>query len=104
MWNTVVSLALPLTFSQIADGGDLEPQMLGLTTKFNKMQKDTINNENPAIGNVLLAGVPMRVFGEEIVETTEGCPFCEDGKVTSGTWLQRGATGTPCCWSCYVKA
>jgi hypothetical protein len=46
---------LPLTFSQIADGGDLEPQMFGLTTKFNKMQKDSINHETPAIGNVLLA-------------------------------------------------
>lgn len=44
-----------LTFSQIADGGDLEPQMFGLTTKFQKMQEATINNENPAIGNVLLA-------------------------------------------------
>lgn len=44
-----------LTFSQIADGGDLEPQMFGLTTKFNKMQEATINNETPAIGNVLLA-------------------------------------------------
>lgn len=40
---------------QIADGGNLEPQMFGLTTKFNKMQKSSINNENPAIGNVLLA-------------------------------------------------
>ena len=44
-----------ITFSQIADGGDLEPQMFGLTTKFNKMQEATINNETPAIGNVLLA-------------------------------------------------
>lgn len=43
------------TFSQIADGGDLEPQMFGLTTKFNKMQEATINNETRAIGNVLLA-------------------------------------------------
>jgi hypothetical protein len=48
---------LPITFSQIADGGDLEPQMFGLTTKFNKMQEVTIKNENPAIGNVLLADV-----------------------------------------------
>lgn len=39
----------------IADGGDLKPQMFGLTTKFNKMQEATINNETPAIGNVLLA-------------------------------------------------
>ena len=31
--------------------------MFGLTTKINKMQKDTINNETPAIGNVLLADV-----------------------------------------------
>jgi len=46
---------LRITFSQIADGGDLEPQMFGLTTKFNKMQEATINNETPAIGNVLLA-------------------------------------------------
>ena len=44
-----------LTFSQIADGGDLEPQIFRLTTKFNKMQEATINNETPAIGNVLLA-------------------------------------------------
>lgn len=44
-----------ITFTQIADGGDLEPQMFGLTTKFNKMQEATINNETPAIGNVLLA-------------------------------------------------
>jgi len=47
--------SLLITFSQIADGGDLEPQMFGLTTKFNKMQEATINNETPAIGNVLLA-------------------------------------------------
>ena len=40
---------------QIADGGDLKPQMFGLTTKFHKMQEATINNETPAIGNVLLA-------------------------------------------------
>ena len=46
---------MTLTFSQIADGGDLEPQMFGLTTNFNKMQEATINNETPAIGNVLLA-------------------------------------------------
>jgi hypothetical protein len=31
--------------------------MVGLTTKFNKMQKTSINHENPAIGNVLLADV-----------------------------------------------
>jgi hypothetical protein len=43
-----------LTSSQIADGGDLEPQIFRLTTKFNKMQEATINNETPAIGNVLL--------------------------------------------------
>lgn len=48
-------LRLRTTFSQIADGGDLEPQMFGLTTKNYKMQKSSINNENPAIGNVLLA-------------------------------------------------
>ena len=48
-------VALQVTVSQIADGGDLKPQMFGLTTKFNKMQKTTINNETPAIGNVLLA-------------------------------------------------
>jgi hypothetical protein len=46
---------LHITFSQIADGGELEPQMFGLTTKFYKMQEATINNETPAIGNVLLA-------------------------------------------------
>ena len=39
----------------IAEGGDLELQMFGLTTKFQKMQKDSINHETPAIGNVLLA-------------------------------------------------
>lgn len=49
------SLACRITFSQIADGGDLEPQMFGLITKNYKMQKSSINNENPAIGNVLLA-------------------------------------------------
>ena len=46
---------MAITFSQIADGGDLEPQMFGLTTKFNKMQEATIYHEPPAIGNVLLA-------------------------------------------------
>ena len=40
---------------QLADGGDLKPKMFGLTTKINKMQKSSINNETPAIGNVLLA-------------------------------------------------
>ena len=49
-----VFLNLCITFPQIADGGDLEPQMFGLTTKFHKMQEATINNETPAIGNVLL--------------------------------------------------
>lgn len=39
---------------QLTEGGDLEPQMFGLTKK-NKMQEATINNETPAIGNVLLA-------------------------------------------------
>jgi hypothetical protein len=29
----------------------------GLTTKFNNMQKDSINHEKPAIGNLLLADV-----------------------------------------------
>lgn len=49
-----------ITFSQIADGGDLELQMFGLTTKYNKMSEVTKTTENPAIGNVLLAaGVPM---------------------------------------------
>ena len=48
-------MALVLTFSQIADGGDLEPQMFGLITNLKKMQKNSINNETPAIGNVLLA-------------------------------------------------
>jgi len=43
--------------SQIADGGDLKPQMFGLTKNCNKMQEATINNEKPAIGNVLLAAV-----------------------------------------------
>jgi hypothetical protein len=47
---------------QIADGGDLEPQMFGLTTKFDKMQKSSINNETPAIGNLLLAA---RFLNEE---------------------------------------
>lgn len=41
----------------MGSGGDLEPQMFGLIKKFNKMQKSSINNENPAIGNVLLAVV-----------------------------------------------
>jgi hypothetical protein len=46
-----------ITFSQIADGGDLESQMFGLTTKLKKMQEVTIKHENPAIGNVLLPAV-----------------------------------------------
>lgn len=37
----MVLVALPITFSQIADGGDLEPQMFGLTTKLNKMQENS---------------------------------------------------------------
>ncbi len=37
------------------EGGELELQKVGLTTNFNKMQKSLINNETPAIGNVLLA-------------------------------------------------
>ena len=44
-----------ITFSQIADGGDFEPQMFGLTTKFNKMSEVSTTTEPPAIGNVLLA-------------------------------------------------
>jgi hypothetical protein len=51
---------LPITFSQIADGGDLEPQKVGLTKNFNKMLKNSINNEPPAIGNLLLAAVPAK--------------------------------------------
>lgn len=47
--------SLPSTFSQIADGGDLELKMFGLTTKFNKMSEVSKTNETPAIGNVLLA-------------------------------------------------
>ena len=48
--------------SQIADGGDLKPQMFGLTKNCNKMQEATINNEKPAIGNVLLAAVNKHKF------------------------------------------
>jgi len=57
LFSTFCLVKLPPTFSQIADGGDLEPQMFGLTTKFNNMQKETINKETPAIGNVLLCEV-----------------------------------------------
>ena len=52
----------------------------------------------------IIPAIPVRVYGEEIVEQNEKCPFCETGKITSGTWLQTGDTGTPCCWSCYLKA
>ncbi|MEB3213987.1 MAG: hypothetical protein VKL39_21745 [Leptolyngbyaceae bacterium] len=45
---------MEITFSQIADGGDLEPQNVGLITKFNKMSEVSKTTENPAIGNVLL--------------------------------------------------
>lgn len=40
---------------QIAYGGYLEPQMFSLTTKIKKMRKSSIDNETPAIRNVLLA-------------------------------------------------
>lgn len=61
--------------AQIADGGDLEPQMFGLTTKFIKMQKDTIKHEKPA--NVLLAEVP-KVQGTIMIDFTVQCPHCDE--------------------------
>lgn len=48
--------------------------------------KTSLNHENPSAAKPLLTAVPMRVFGEEIVETKEDCPFCEDGKVTRHKW------------------
>ena len=63
--------------SQIADGGDLESQIFGLITKFNKMQKATTNNETPAIGNVLLAEVP-KVQGIIMIDFTVQCPHCDE--------------------------
>jgi hypothetical protein len=79
---------LLITFSQIADGGGLEPHMFGLTAKFNKMQKDTINHENPAIGNLLLYADFKTFFGDEIkriaknswnCQTIYMSHFCRDG-------------------------
>ena len=52
----------------LGEVGDLEPQMFGLTTKFNKMQKATINHENPAIGNVLLPAVILVKTRDEAQE------------------------------------
>lgn len=65
------TIELPLTVPQIADGGDLESQIFGLTTKFNKMQEATINNETPAIGNVLLADSSKPLFGQWIRTTDQ---------------------------------
>jgi hypothetical protein len=67
---------LPIAFSQIADGGDLETQMFGLTTKFNKMQKSSINNETPAIGNVLLAAGAVNQTKMILeIKNCADCPF-----------------------------
>jgi len=78
-------LALPLTVSQIADGGDLKVQMFGLTTKFQKMQEATINNETPAIGNVLLAEAIKRLPKEKREEISK--LFSEViGRINSIEW------------------
>ena len=60
---------MPLTPSQIADGGDLEPQMFGLTAKLIRMKIVSIQAETPAIGNVLLAA------GDFISSNVQKPPF-----------------------------
>ena len=90
----------PITFSQIADGGDLEPQMFGLTIKFNKMSEIQIKHENPAIGNVLLAEVlhpdsdiDAELYHEEINESEKReCRYCGDNT---------NAIEEGCCYTCY---
>jgi hypothetical protein len=59
---------------------------------------------SPAIVKQVLAAVPVRSFDMPIVEQSDKCPFCNDENITSGTWLQIGTVGTPCCWRCYVQA
>ena len=70
----------------------------------NSEQMNIAELQAPILANQMLNAVPIRVFDEEIVEQSEVCPFCDNSKITSGTWLQVGSFGTPCCWSCYVKA
>lgn len=43
----------------------------------------------------------MRAYDEEIVQLSDPCPFCPDGKITSGTWIETNGTGTPCCLKCF---
>lgn len=66
------------TFSQIADGGDLEPQMFGLTTKFNKMSEVSTTTETPAIGNVLLADSARYILFliDSKIKQHDGIIFC----------------------------
>lgn len=78
----------PITFSQIADGGDLETQMFGLTTKINKMQEATINNETPAIGNVLLAEVNYSAV-ETVLEPWIGWVFPVVKRTKNKVWVER---------------
>jgi hypothetical protein len=74
--------------------------MFGLTTKFNKMQKNSINHETPAIGNVLLAAVlhpdsdvDADLYHEEINEAEKReCRYCGDNTNT----IEDG-----CCYTCY---
>jgi len=63
-------------------GGDLEPQMFGLTTKFQKMQEATINNETNAIGNLLLADSAISAIKKDINqlrETLDMIEWCIEG-------------------------
>lgn len=75
---------------------------------FNQMlkeeQKSQPSTEAVKTQNCLLNTVPVRVFREKIVELDELCSFCGVDKITSGTWLQIGDDGIPCCWKCYQKA
>lgn len=78
----MVSVALPITFSQIADGGILEPQKVGLTTKFNKMSEVSKTTEKPAIGNVLLADSAISAIKKDINqlrETLDMIEWCIEG-------------------------
>lgn len=68
----LVSWKMTTNVPQIADGGDLKTQMFGLTTNFHKMQEATINNEPPAIGNVLLA----EVFFVKLNKNQNGTNIC----------------------------
>lgn len=67
-------------------------------------ESETQHSSRPTSAKPMLAAVPMRAFDVKIVELEETCQFCGVEKITSGTWLQFGTVGTPCCWSCFVKA